>query len=86
MIFSEQVNCISLDYFIQNTNIIPTFLKIDVEGSEEELIIGAEKLLQKYKPILSMGLYHENNNNNITFLIKNYNFLYNLYFFLEKNG
>ncbi len=35
-----------------------TYLNIDVEGAEKEMLIGAEKTLSQYKPQLCMAVYH----------------------------
>jgi FkbM family methyltransferase len=36
------------------------FIKIDVEGYEEEVILGASGIVKKYKPVLSFSAYHRN--------------------------
>ena len=38
----------------------PTFIKMDVEGSEEETLKGAVKTLKENKPKLIMSAYHKN--------------------------
>lgn len=40
-------------------NIPPTFIKLDVEGAELDVIKGAEKTIKKYKPKLAVCVYHE---------------------------
>lgn len=35
------------------------FIKMDVEGWEEEALKGATKTIQKYKPVLSFSAYHK---------------------------
>lgn len=37
-----------------------TFLKMDVEGSEKEAILGARNTIQKWKPKLNIAAYHRN--------------------------
>jgi len=34
------------------------FIKADIEGAERNLILGAEKTIKKFKPIISIRTYH----------------------------
>ena len=44
-------------------NDIPvTFIKADVEGFEFPLLLGAENLIRKNRPKVSMTVYHNENN------------------------
>ena len=36
----------------------PDFIKIDVEGAEEEVLLGAAGLIRRCKPVLSFAAYH----------------------------
>lgn len=47
---SEQVRTISIDEYCRIHNIIPGFLKVDVEGNELLVFRGAENILRTYKP------------------------------------
>ena len=56
----EQVETIKLDTFIEETNIIPDFIKIDVEGSENNLLSGFNSI-EKYNPKIAIATYHTRN-------------------------
>jgi FkbM family methyltransferase len=85
------IQSMTLDYFCKLNNIIPNFIKIDVEGSEYKVIQGALDILQKYKPILSLEI--EFDVNNFTFINPSYKYAiqtlqslgYNI-FFIDDNG
>ena len=50
------VQCVSLDDVLKN--FAPTFLKMDVEGEEKKTLIGAEKIIKRYRPDLAICVYH----------------------------
>jgi FkbM family methyltransferase len=56
---SLRVPCESLDKVLLNQRI--TFLKMDIEGAELDAISGAESLIRKNRPILTICLYHKQN-------------------------
>ncbi len=45
-----RVNAITLDHFIELSQIDPTIIKIDVEGLEYDVLKGIEKFLKRKKP------------------------------------
>ena len=54
---SSMVSVVALDTIILNSH--PNFIKMDIEGAEKEALLGARKILQKYKPNLAICLYHK---------------------------
>ena len=51
----RQVPVAPLDALVKTR---PGFIKIDVEGQEENVLLGAAGLIKKYKPVLSFAAYH----------------------------
>ncbi len=43
---------------LDDFNLIPTFIKIDAEGGDIDVLHGAEKTLRAYKPIVAVSVYH----------------------------
>lgn len=56
----EKIPQVILDEYFKNTENI-TFLKIDVEGMELDVLKGAQKLIQKYKPLMYVEYYKQHN-------------------------
>jgi FkbM family methyltransferase len=54
-----EVPCITLDWLLEQTP-PPTLVKIDVEGSEIDLLHGAHRLLSEVRPILMCESQHRN--------------------------
>lgn len=57
-----------------------TFIKMDIEGAEENALKGAKKLIRTYKPILAICIYHSiEDYYKLPLLIKELNNEYQLY-------
>jgi FkbM family methyltransferase len=59
---SSQVRVITVDCFCKDKNIIPDFIKIDVEGGELRVLQGAKTIIKKHKPIILCEFSQENAN------------------------
>jgi len=55
-----QIEVISLDDFCDENNIIPNVIKIDAEGAEYEIILGAENTIKKHHPIIAFEYIPQN--------------------------
>jgi len=53
---SQKVQVILLDDFFKNK---VDFIKIDTEGHEEQVLLGAKRIIKTFKPILSFSAYHK---------------------------
>lgn len=56
----QKVECNSIDQLIHSGLSDPDFIKIDVEGSEIQVIEGAFKLIKRKKPILLVEIHSRN--------------------------
>jgi len=55
----EVITIIKLDEFVKENRIKRVdFIKIDTEGYEENVLLGAKETIKKWKPILSFSAYH----------------------------
>ena len=55
----EIISIIKLDDFVKENKIKRVdFIKMDVEGYEENVLLGAKETIKKWKPILSFSAYH----------------------------
>lgn len=50
----QSIDVVTLDNFFLKKGIIPTLIKIDVEGHEKEVLTGGLELLKKHKPKIIM--------------------------------
>ena len=76
---TEEVETITLDSFIEENKIYPTFLKIDIEGSEENMLKGFTTI-NKYFPKIAIASYHTHQDKSFF----KYFFNKNDYMFLEE--
>lgn len=53
---TELVSCVALDDVL--CAVAPNFIKMDVEGAEQNAIRGAGKLICEHRPVLAICLYH----------------------------
>lgn len=54
-----KIKITTLDNFVKQNKIPKVdFIKIDVEGYEENVLLGAKETIKKWKPILSFSAYH----------------------------
>lgn len=52
--------CITLDWFIETSGVIPGFVKIDVEGHEMEVLRGASKMIRsEWRPQMLIEVHSE---------------------------
>jgi hypothetical protein len=52
---AEKLQMVSLDEYLTEPY---SFLKADIESFEYRMLLGAEKGIKKYKPLLTICLYH----------------------------
>lgn len=56
----QEVSCVTLDEFVEHNGVISVdYIKIDVEGSEIDVIKGAERTIAKFKPKIAITTYHK---------------------------
>lgn len=56
------VNAISLDDFCGKSDLRPDVLKIDVEGAEYDVLVGAQQTISHWRPRLFIELHHFDGN------------------------
>ena len=74
----EKIMCVDIDSTLMGAK--PNFIKMDIEGSEIEAILGAKEVIKKYTPILTIAIYHQPYDIlDIPILINDINPGYNMY-------
>lgn len=59
---NSSIQTLSIDNFVKNNNIARIdFIKLDIEGSEFDALIGAKESIKRFKPKLAICLYHSAN-------------------------
>lgn len=53
------VKATTVDDFVESTGVVPSFMKIDVEGHEGAVIDGAVKTIDKYRPTMLIEIHSE---------------------------
>jgi FkbM family methyltransferase len=48
----------SIDEFVMENKISPTFIKMDIEGAEKDALRGAIKTISEFRPKLAISAYH----------------------------
>jgi FkbM family methyltransferase len=61
-----QIDCMSIDHIVNLLKLDQVdFIKIDSEGSEKEILLGAKYTIKVFKPKLAVCLYHNKDDWNI---------------------
>lgn len=74
ILYTEDVKVTTLDDFCENSNFAPSFIKMDVEGAEEDILLGGTKIINQINHKIGICL-HENSQKtigNILNLLNNY--------------
>lgn len=54
---TEQIAIETIDEVLKDEK--PTFIKMDIEGAEADALMGGEKLIGRYLPVLAISAYHK---------------------------
>jgi len=55
----KNINAIRIDSFLKKHQVSADFLRLDVEGSEIQVLKGAKQSIIKYKPQIQISVYHK---------------------------
>lgn len=70
---------VKMDYFMGD--VIPTYIKMDIEGSEPDALWGARRILKDHSPVLAICAYHTSEHTwQIPLLVHAINPTYKCYF------
>ncbi len=56
---NQRIDVKRLDDVLLETDYVPTYLKMDIEGSEIPALNGAKELIKRYMPMLGICVYHK---------------------------
>ena len=51
-------NKVSLDTYFEKLTLLPTLIKVDIEGSEMEFLNGGQRLISQTMPKMALSVYH----------------------------
>ncbi|KKQ53541.1 MAG: Methyltransferase FkbM family [Parcubacteria group bacterium GW2011_GWD2_38_11] len=54
----ESINIVTIDDFVGKNNANIGLIKMDIEGSEYNAVLGATETIKKFKPVLVISIYH----------------------------
>lgn len=57
----KMISVHKVDTLVSKYNITPHLMKLDVEGAEFKAILGAKETIHKFRPVLSISIYHTAN-------------------------
>jgi len=49
-----EVNAVSLDRYVEDNGVVPTFVKVDAEGAEYEILTGMRQTIRAFRPTVSV--------------------------------
>lgn len=54
-----KVSTIKLDDFCKNNSVKPSYIALDIEGSELDVLKGGKNIIEKCRPTLAISIYHK---------------------------
>ncbi len=55
----DTVSVIDLDTYFEKEGVVPTYIKMDIEGAEHKAIEGTKNIIANNKPRLAISIYHK---------------------------
>ena len=73
----ENIKLMTMDDFVEKNNLNIGFIKVDIEGEEQNFLEGAKNTIIKQKPFMVISIYHSISDYlNIKPIIESYNLNY----------